>query len=488
MSVEKIIKTKDLTIEQKVNALAKFAENTIEPLPRSAKLEAYYQEGIYCELFEGNAPFKPRYITPDYEKYMKQGSSFLGVDAPKDIFEAINALLIIYKHVPSITNFPVYLGNLDELLNPFIDDEVLAKKLIKLFLINIDRTITDSFCHANLGPVPTKAGHLILDVIKDLDNPTPNFTLKVSDQTDPDFIKKAIEASLEVVKPALADDAVFRKEFKGDYAIASCYNGLKIGGGGYTLTRLRLNRIANKVDDLDAFYHLLDDVVQENLYQMDRRIDFIVEESNFFESNFLAKEGLIDKEKFVGMFGIVGLAECVNTLSDERFGYSDKANQLGVDILDFIKERLDKHQGHYTSFFDNKYLLHAQVGIDTDYDCSAGCRIPIGDELPIYDHIIQAGLYHPYFPTGIGDIFVFEKTYKKNIDALIDIMKGAFKSGMRYLTFHTSDSDLIKVTGYLVKKSEVEKLAKGEAVLRDTTALGKGANEGTHVFERMVRK
>ncbi|HKL47438.1 MAG TPA: YjjI family glycine radical enzyme [Candidatus Izemoplasmatales bacterium] len=487
MSVKKIIKTKDLTIEQKVNALAKFAENTIEPLKRSDALEAYFQEGIYCELFEGNAPFKPRYVTPDYQKYLKQGSKFLGIEPPQDIFEAINALLIIYKHVPSITNFPVYLGNLDELLNPFIEDEALTKKLFKLFLINIDRTITDSFCHANLGPNVTKAGNIFLDVIKDLDNPTPNFTLKVGKETSTAFIKKAISASLKVVKPALADDKVFRKEFKGDYAIASCYNGLKIGGGGYTLTRLRLNRIANKVNHLDDFYALLDDVVKENLKQMDRRIDYIVEQSNFFESNFLSREGLIDKEKFVGMFGIVGLAECVNALSEEKFGYSKNANQLGVHILDFIKERLDNHHGHYTSFFDNKYLLHAQVGIDTDYDCSAGCRIPIGDELPIYEHMMQAGLFHPYFPTGIGDIFVFEKTYKNNIDALVDLMKGAFKSGVRYLTFHTSDSDLIKVTGYLVKKSEVEKLAKGEAVLRDTTALGKGANEGTHVFERMVR-
>ncbi len=488
MSADKIIKAKELTIEQKVNALAKLAENTIEPLKRSDQLEAYYQEGIYCELFEGNAPFKPRYITPDYKKYMEQGSVFLGIEPPTDIFEAINALLIIYKHVPSITNFPVYLGNLDELLNPFIDDEILAKKLIKLFLVNIDRTITDSFCHANLGPMANKAGYIILDVIKELENPTPNFTLKVSDDTPIDFIEKAIQASLEVVKPALANDAVFRKEFNGEYAIASCYNGLKIGGGGFTLTRLRLNRIANKSDSLESFYELLSDVVQENLIQMDRRINYIVEESHFFDTNFLAKEGLIEREKFIGMFGIVGLAECVNALSEERFGYSDKANQLGVDILEFLKKRLDNHVGRYTSYFNNRYLLHAQVGIDTDYDCSAGCRIPIGDEIQIYDHIMQAGMYHPYFPTGIGDIFVFDKTYKNNIPALVDMMQGAFKSGIRYLTFHSSDSDLIKVTGYLVKKSEVEKLAKGEAVLRDTTALGKGANEGTHVFERMVRK
>jgi YjjI family glycine radical enzyme len=221
---------------------------------------------------------------------------------------------------------------------------------------------------------------------------------------------------------------------------------------------------------------------------MDRRIAYIVEEANFFETNFLAKEGLIERDKFTGMFGIVGLAECVNALQSERFGHSETADRLGVEILEHLKARVAAHEGKYCAFFDNRYLLHAQVGIDTDYDCTAGCRIPIGDEIEIHDHILQASNYHRYFPTGIGDIFVFEKTYKNNIPALIDLMKGAFANDMRYLTFHSSDSDLIKVTGYLVKKSEIDKLSRGEAVLRDTTVLGKGANEGTHVFERLRRK
>ena len=58
----------------------------------------------------------------------------------------------IYKHVPSVTNFPVYVGALDELLEPFIDDvdEAQAKKMLKLFMQHIDRTVLDSFSHANI--------------------------------------------------------------------------------------------------------------------------------------------------------------------------------------------------------------------------------------------------------------------------------------------------------------------------------------------------
>ncbi len=64
---------------------------------------------------------------------MKQGSEFLNLNPPKDIWEATNNLLILYKHVPSITSMPVYIGNIDTLLDPFISDENEAYNAIKLF-------------------------------------------------------------------------------------------------------------------------------------------------------------------------------------------------------------------------------------------------------------------------------------------------------------------------------------------------------------------
>ena len=44
-----------------------------------------------------------------------------------------------------------------------------------------------------------------------------------------------------------------------------------------------------------------------------------------------------------------------------------------------------------------------------------------------------------------------------------------------------------RITGYLVKRSEIEKLEKGENVLQDTTALGMGAKHNGHILERKVR-
>jgi hypothetical protein len=58
---------------------------------------------------------------------------------------------------------------------------------------------------------------------------------------------------------------------------------------------------------------------------------------------------------------------------------------------------------------------------------------------------------------------------------------------MRYLSLHGSDSDVIRITGYLVKRSEIEKLRRGEQVLQDTVALGLGAVDNQKVLERKVR-
>ena len=58
---------------------------------------------------------------------------------------------------------------------------------------------------------------------------------------------------------------------------------------------------------------------------------------------------------------------------------------------------------------------------------------------------------------------------------------------MRYFSLYGSDADVIRITGYLVKKSDMEKLARGEQVLQDTVVLGLGARENSKILERKVR-
>lgn len=488
-----IIKDNILTYQQKVLELARAAENSLKVLNISEEIQEYRDAGIICDLFEGNAPYRPRYILPDYERFMENGSEFLGLKPPTNIWEAVNNLLILYKHVPSITSFPVYLGNIDTLLDPFIDDENEAFKAIKLFLTHIDRTLTDSFCHANIGPEDTRAGRLILKAEKELQNAIPNLSLKYGLDTPDALAMEAISTALETAKPSFSNHEMFRKEFGEDYGIASCYNGLKIGGGSYTLVRLNLAGLAKETDDEDAFINVsLPRAVKAMAQYMDERIKFLIEKSEFFKSSFLVKEGFISQKNFSAMFGMFGLAECVNHFIgseklEDRFGHGDRANDLGVRIIEKLEEEVNKHINPYCKASNGKYLLHAQVGIDTDIGISPGCRIPIGDEPELYLHLLHCGKFHKFFPSGIGDIFNFDVTAKNNPKYILDIIKGAFKEKMRYLSIYSSDSDVIRITGYLVKRSEMEKLDKGNQVLHDTVVLGLGAVKNQRVLDRKIR-
>lgn len=483
-----------MTYEQKVMSLARAAEETLNVLEISEIAQKYREEGIICDLNEGNSPYRPRYIVPDYERFITNGSEFLGIEPPKDIWEAVNSLLILYKHIPSITSFPVYIGNIDTLLDRFIEDEDEAYKAIKLFLTHIDRTITDSFCHANIGPKDTKAGRLILKAERELENAIPNITIKYSDETSDEFAIECIKTALVTAKPSFANHKMFLNDFGQNYAIVSCYNGLNTAGGSHTLVRLNLSGLSKTAkDENDFIENKLPEAVKIMAKYMDERVKFLVEESGFFESSFLVRENLIEKDNFTAMFGMFGLAESVNhfinsDIKEDRFGHSQRANELGIRIIQKLEEEVNKHEAIYCKASNNKYILHAQVGIDTDEGISPGCRIPIGEEPEIHQHLIQSAKFHKYFPSGIGDIFNFDSMAKKNPEYILDIIKGAFKEEMRYFSLYSTDCDVIRITGYLVKKSEIEKLQKGKQVLQDTVAFGMGAVNNNKVLERKIRK
>jgi YjjI family glycine radical enzyme len=226
---------------------------------------------------------------------------------------------------------------------------------------------------------------------------------------------------------------------------------------------------------------------------IDERIRFLIEESNFFESSFLVREGLISKEKFTAMFGLVGLAEAVNQFYDDgtlesHYGHNPAADDFGVEVIETLERIVSSHHSPYCYGSDHKILLHAQVGIDTDEGASPGCRIPIGEEPDMGTHIRQSARFHKYFPSGIGDVFRFDETVDRNPAYVLDIIRGGFDLGLRYFSAYGENADVVRITGYLVKRSEIEKLRKNEQVLRDTVVLGMGADDNQQVLSRKLRK
>ena len=467
------------TYEQQTFRLAKLAENSLDyPVANDDAFYDLYAKGEICDLDEGHAPYAPRYILPDYEKFLKEGSEFLRIEPPKTLLEATTALLIMYHHVPSITRFPVYIGALDDLLEPFVEktSEDDARAILKSFLMQLDRTVDDSFCHANIGPYETKTGNLLLELLEELQIVTPNMTLLYDEEKTPDgFAEKALACSLTCANPAFANDAYYSADF-GDvpYGIASCYNALPKHGGAFTLSRLRLNKIALGAESVDGFFEKnLPHAIDTMLYFMESKIRYLVEETAFFESNFLVKEDFIDLDNFVGLFGMVGLAECTEALLkldgiEGKYGIDEAADAMGIRVMDFIQDRVSKFESAYSPVWNHRFMLHAQVGAANDQGTTAAHRIPIGQEPDLYTHIRQAAKFQKYFPSGVGDHFPFDETAKKNPKAVLDVFKGGFKLGNRYLSAYNDDGDLIRVTGYLVKKSDVEAFQAGKQVTYDT--------------------
>ena len=489
-----IVTSKGLTYEQKVVALAHAAENSLEVLEIPEKTRHYMETGAICDLDEGHAPYRPRYIMPDYEAAVKKGCEFLQLDPPKDLDEVIQFLEILYRHVPSITSYPVYLGNIDRLIEPFLEgvsDEEAEKKL-RLFLIYLDRTITDGFCHANLGPEETRTGRIILKLEKELQNAVPNLTLKYDPDITPyAYGELALYTSLYCANPAICNHRM-HKDTYGDYGISSCYNILPIGGGSYTLTRIVLPKLVPEAESRERFLtETLPDCLQRMGDYMNERIRFLVEESNFFETSFLSREGFISRDKFLAMFGVVGLAECTNLLMDDPdkiYGSDQEADQLADQIMQVIAEYAETSKALYSEVFHDHFALHAQVGIDSDHGITSGVRIPVGMEPErMYDHLRHSARFHRFFPTGCADIFSFDPTGRNNPAAMLDIVKGAFSLGDKYISFYASDSDLVRITGYLVKRSEMEKYYEGEAVLQNTVHLGGDNYRNAHLENRKVR-
>ena len=489
-----IVTSKGLTYEQKVVALAHAAENSLEVLEIPEKTRHYMETGAICDLDEGHAPYRPRYIMPDYEAAVKKGCEFLQLDPPKDLDEVIQFLEILYRHVPSITSYPVYLGSIDRLIEPFLEgvsDEEAEKKL-RLFLIYLDRTITDGFCHANLGPEETRTGRIILKLEKELQNAVPNLTLKYDPDITPDsYGELALYTSLYCANPSICNHRM-HKDTYGDYGISSCYNILPIGGGSYTLTRIVLPKLVPEAESREQFLtETLPDCLQRMGDYMNERIRFLVEESNFFETSFLSREGFISRDKFLAMFGVVGLAECTNLLMDDPdkiYGSDQEADQLADQIMQVIAEYAETSKALYSEVFHDHFALHAQVGIDSDHGITSGVRIPVGMEPErMYDHLRHSARFHRFFPTGCADIFSFDPTGRNNPAAMLDIVKGAFSLGDKYISFYASDSDLVRITGYLVKRSEMEKYYEGEAVLQNTVYLGGDNYRNAHLENRKVR-
>jgi YjjI family glycine radical enzyme len=495
--VRSVITDEGLTFHQRKHYLAALAENAL-PYPQvSEACTEALNKGIISDLFEGHAPYRPRYLLPDYARALAQGSDHLELEPPTNLDEALTFLLILYTQVPSITGFPVYLGDIDSLLLPYaegVPDAALRSKL-RLFWIALDRILPDGFVHANLGPADSRVLRTILDVERELKQTVPNLSLKVDpDLTPDDLLRDAVTTVFATAKPHFVNHEMMVGDLGTEYGVASCYNSMKQGGGSHTLVRLNLKEVAlAHTGTTDTFLgETLLHYADLNAELMAARIRFLVEEARFFEHDFLAVEGIVDLERFSAMFGVYGLAEAVNILmehdgSDARYGDQGDADALSYRIVETLRAFVDTHEMPYCNGAGGRAFLHSQSGIDSDFEVTAGTRIPIGGEPETFDHIATVAPHHRHFDSGVSDIFKIEDTVQGNPDAMVDIIRGAFATGMRDFTFNIDDNEFVRITGYLVRKSDLERFSEGQE-RHGSTVFAAGSVANSHVTKRRPKR
>ncbi|MDV5168921.1 YjjI family glycine radical enzyme [Photobacterium rosenbergii] len=488
-----IITDPTLSPKQKSQYLALEADASLPYLEISESVKTAIEDNILCDMFEGNAPFKPRYVLPDYAKFLKQGSEYLELPPAQNFDEALNHLSIIYHHVPSVTNIPVYLGQLDDVLLPYAEgltEETIYRKL-RLFWIMLDRTLPDAFMHVNIGPTDNVICRTILRVDAELKQVAPNLTFMYDPEITPDdLLRQASHNICECSKPHIANYPVHAKAYDNSgFGIVSCYNSLPLAGGANTLVRMNLKEVAGKASSSDDFFRTVLPNYCQTMYELiEARSAYLHEESGFFNS-FLIQEGLIAEERFAPMFGIYGMAEAVNILVakeglDGQYGHQQAANELGHRISKTLNDIVTSTPVKYG--YHGRALLHAQGGISLDDGVTPGVRIPYGAEPDPVSHIQALAEHHQYYTSGISDILTIDETVKSNPEAMYQLCKGALAIGFREFTANVHSNDLVRVTGYMIKLSDIAKF-KEQGSRTNTTGLGAEAAANTGILNRKPR-
>ena len=495
--VHQVIQARDLIYEQKRDTLEGVALNALPYPSISEEAHALIQCGAICLISEGAAPYHPRYVAPDYACLLQNGSAFMELPPAKDLFDATASLLTAYKYIPCGGN-PVFIGRIDDLLEPYIETvpAETARGILRHFWMLVDRLNPSAFVHANIGPAASKTGRLLLEVDRELRTIT-NLSLRYDpDLTPDDFALQAVENALALTKPYFLNHRMMLKDWGEDYVIASCYNGMRLGGGIFTLVRINLQETARLSDGSseDLLERVLPHVVAKATEITTSRVTFMVDNMKWFENNFWIDEGLLRREKFTAYTAIFGLAEAVNDTmarsgkADQRYGHSAEANQLADQIANRVGDLIKEYPVVHCDGTGGHACYHAQVGISTDVGVTPSSRVPSGEEPELYAHLLAESPTHRQLLGGTSTILEFDQTAAGNPRAVLDIIRGAHAQGTRNLSIGSANSEFVRVTGYLVRRADLEAKQQEKATRHSSAILASGFMQTTtHPTKRRPR-
>lgn len=370
------------------------------------------------------------------------------------------------------------------------------------------------FSSLNYGTDTSEEGRIVMHAILDAtiaglgNGETPIFPIQIFkvkeginyNPEDPnyDLFKKSMYCSGKRLFPNFSFiDAPYNLQYykPGDYRTEAAYMGCRTrvvanvydptneivtGRGNLSFTSINLPRIALQlmsVKDLDEkltkFYERLDYLVDLCVGQLLER--FAIQQDKYvYNFPFLMGQGIwlgSDKLKYNDKIsevikhgtltvGFIGLAETLKALIGVHHGESDEAQKLGLEIIGFMRQKLDRYSKKYRLNFSliatpaeglsgrfvklDKKLFGEIEGITNHKFYTNSFHIPVYYNISVFDKIKKEAPYHALTNGGHISYIEVDGDIAKNLDAFESIIRCMKEEGIGYgAVNHPVDRDSI---------------------------------------------
>ena len=389
------------------------------------------------------------------------------------------------------------------------------------------------FSSINYGTDTSPEGRMVIECILKAEDAglgngeTPIFKVKEGVNYNPedpnyDLFKLACRVSAKRLFPNFSFlDAPFNLQYykEGDYNSEVAYMGCRTrvmsnnydrsrevtcGRGNLSFTSVNLPRLAIKANgNVDFFFEQLDrmlDLVCDQLmarYKIQaakkvRNYPFLMGQGVWLDSDKLGPNDEVGEVLKHGTLtvGFIGLAECLKALIGKHHGESQEAQNLGLDIVGYMRKRMDEMSektgfnysliatpaeglsGRFVRIDKQKYGIIPGV-TDRDYYTNS-FHIPVYYDISAFDKIRLEAPYHNLTNGGHISYIEMDGDPLKNLDAFEKVVRCMKEAGIGYGSInHPVDRD--PCCGYT------------GIIDNECPGCGRHEGDGNEAFERIRR-
>ena len=249
------------------------------------------------------------------------------------------------------------------------------------------------------------------------------------------------------------------------------------GRGNLSFTTVNLPRLALKSEkNIDLFFEELDRTVDLVIEQLVERFEiqarkkvknypFLMGQGVWIDSDKLDKEDEVRDVLKHGTLtaGFIGLAECLKALTGRHHGESEESQKLGLEIIGFMREKMDKASKKYNMNFsliatpaegtagrfvgmDREIFGEIEGVTDREYYTNS-FHVPVYYETNAFHKIKTEAPYHELTNGGHITYIELGGDPTQNLEAFEKIVRAMKESGVGYGSInHPVDRD--PVCGY----------------------------------------